>query len=119
MSREQPQQAQGTPVSGSNDNTGSRSPQVDRNAKAREGGFDPDAPAGLGLAGKEQFNRVQIEAQNEEVDDRFTGADLNPEQGSAMTRPKTTLEDLTLAKPRSVPHNGTQPIPLEYRDVLK
>ncbi len=118
--QEREQQAvRGTPGEGSQDSTGGRSPQVDRNAKAREGGFDPNAPEGPGLGGKERFQEVQIEARDEDVDQRFTGQDLNPEHGDAVAQPKTTLEDLTLAKPKSVPHKGEQPIPLEYRDVLK
>jgi hypothetical protein len=53
------------------------------------------------------------------LDQRFTGDDkANPESGESAALPKTSLEDLSLAKPKSAPHRGEQPIPLEYRDVL-
>jgi hypothetical protein len=105
---------------GSLGSTGARSPQIDRNAKAREGGFDPNAPEGrIGLGGREKFKDVQIEARDEEIDERFAGDDLKPESGDQGAQPKTTLEELTLAKPKSVPHKGQQPIPLEYRDLLR
>jgi hypothetical protein len=60
-----------------------------------------------------------MEAGDEKLDKRFTSEDTDSEQGEVVAKPKTTLEDLTLSKPKSAPHKGEQPIPLEYRDVLK
>jgi hypothetical protein len=118
-SRPDPNARAATPGAGTQPSSGGNSPEVDRNAQAREGGFDPNAPEGPGLGGQGQFKDVRIEVNGEKLDERFTGNDLNPEQGETVAKPKTTLEDLTLAKPKSAPHKGEQPIPLEYRDVLK
>jgi hypothetical protein len=107
------------PNPGLHPSDGGSSPEVDRNVQAREGGFDPDAPKGPGLGRQGEFKDVRIEALDEKLDERFTGENLNPEQGESKAKPKTTIDDVTLAKPKSAPHKGEQPIPLEYRDILR
>lgn len=103
---------------GPNESSGANSPSVDRNAKAREGGLDGGTP-GPGLGGKERFNEVEIPRGDEKLDARFTGQDSTLEESSAPASPLTTLDDVTLAKPKPSTQRGEQPIPLEYRDDLR
>ena len=102
---------------GEREGTGGDSPQVDRNAKAREGA--PEGPPGPGLGGKERFKEVQIQGANEKLDSRFTGDQSDLEANDAPAQPKTTIEDVILAKPKASSQKTEQQIPLEYRDVLK
>jgi hypothetical protein len=90
----------------------------DRNAPPREGGFSDQAPGG-GLGPEQSFNESKIEAREEQVDQRFLGEGSNLEKNDEEAQARTSLEDVTLAKPRSSTQKGEQPIPLEYRDVLK
>jgi|GEM_PF-5694331 len=102
---------------GARDGTGGNSPQVDRNAKTREGGLD--GPPGPGLGEKESFKEVHIDGANETLDSRFTGDQSDIEASDLPAQPKTTIEDVILAKPKSSSQKTEQQIPLEYRDVLK
>jgi len=105
---------------GNNDGKGEKSRVVEGKATPRhyeEGG--PDGPPGPGLGGKERFNDVQLGNTQESFDARFTGQDATEEEGKAPAQPKTTIEDLTLSKPKPAVERGEQRIPLEYRDVLR
>jgi hypothetical protein len=104
---------------GSQDSTGANSPDIDRNAKARPGSAEDEGPPGPGLGGKEEFKEVAIDTDNEKLDERYTGDESSLEQSDAPAQPKTSIEDVTLAKPKPSSQKLEQPIPLEYRDVLK
>ena len=82
-----------------------------------EGG--PDGPPGAGLGGKEGFKDVQVGNTKESFDTRFTGQDSTEEEGKGPAQPKTTIEDLTLSKPKSSVDRGEQRIPLEYKDIIR
>ena len=105
---------------GNSEGKGEKSRVVEGKATPRhyeEGG--PDGPPGPGLGGKERFNDVQLGNAQESFDARFTGQDATEEEGKAPAQPKTTIEDLTLSKPKPAVERGEQRIPLEYRDILR
>jgi hypothetical protein len=104
---------------GSQDSSGSQSPEVDRSATARPGNASDEGPTGPGLGGQEQFKDVAIESANETLDQRYTGGDSSLEKNDVPAQPKTSIEDVTLAKPKPSSQKQDQPIPLEYREVLK
>ena len=94
------------------------SAKLDRNAAPRQGGFgDRESGPGFGAEGK--FNETAIEARDEQVDERFVGNESTIEENEEEAQPKTSLEDVTLAKPKPALQRAEQPIPLEYQDVLK
>jgi hypothetical protein len=65
------------------------------------------------------FKDVEVSATDEKTEERFTGDDSTLEESDAPAQPKTSLEDITLAKPKSSPQKAQQPIPLESRDILR
>jgi hypothetical protein len=112
--------------SGANPGSGARSPGIDRNAKPRD--YDPQGDAGaegssLGSGG--DYKEVKIEARGDEkFDERFTGVDSDGDTAEAKggelpVRPRSSVEDVSLAKPKLAPRRGEQPIPLEYREQIK
>lgn len=103
---------------GESDSLGDRSALPDRNAAPREGGFG-DQPSGSGLGPQEQFREAAIEARAEQVDQRFLGQESSLEENKNEARAKTSLEDVTLAKPKPALQRAEQPIPLEYQELLK
>ncbi len=105
---------------GNQDAKGEKSRIVEGKATPRhyeEGG--PDGPPGAGLGGKEGFKDVQLGNTKESFDTRFTGQDSTEEEGKGPAQPKTTIEDLTLSKPKSSVDRGEQRIPLEYKDIIR
>jgi hypothetical protein len=78
-----------------------------------------DGPTGTGLGDQKGFKDVEVSATDEKTDERFTGEDSTLEESDAPAQPKTSLEDVTLAKPKTSPQKAQQPIPLEYRDILR
>lgn len=104
---------------GTSDSAGGNSPDIDRNAKARPGSEMAEGPTSAGLGGKEAFKDVEVPSADENIDERFTGEESSLEESDAPAQPKTTLEDVTLAKPKSSSSKAKQPIPLEYRDILR
>jgi hypothetical protein len=71
------------------------------------------------LGGKEGYKDVHVGNAQESFDARFTGQDSLEEEGKGPAQPKTTIEDLTLAKPKPSVERGEQRIPLEYKDILQ
>lgn len=111
---------QASEKSGARDGSGEKSRTVEGKATPRtyeEGG--PDGPPGPGLGGKERYKDVRLGNVQESFDTRYTGADSTEEEGKAPAQPKTTIEDLTLSKPKPAVERGEQRIPLEYRDILR
>lgn len=105
---------------GNQDGKGEKSRIMEGKATPRhyeEGG--PDGPPGAGLGGKEGFKDVQVGNTKESFDTRFTGQDSTEEEGKGPAQPKTTIEDLTLSKPKSSVDRGEQRIPLEYKDIIR
>jgi hypothetical protein len=83
----------------------------------------PDGEEGQGgqdgLGANKGFKESEIRDPNETFDPRFTGEGFSLEKNDDSAQAKTTIEDLTLAKPKPSKAKGEQPIPLEYEDVLE
>jgi hypothetical protein len=91
----------------------------DRNAKTKDIGDMGEGPGGEGLGPNTAFKESEITSQDEQFDTRYTGNESSLEKNKAPAEPKTSIEDVTLAKPKGSKEKGEQPIPLEYRDILK
>ena len=102
---------------GSQDGVGERSGLPDRNAKTEEGELG-DQPSGDGLGPNKKFKESSIESQDEKFDSRYTGGGSSLDKNDVPAQSKTSIDDVTLAKPRGSKELGEQPIPLEYRDIL-
>lgn len=111
------QQEQGP--QGSDDGAGEKSSMPDRNAKIQDIGDMGEEPGGEGLGPNTAFKESEITSQDEKFDTRYTGNNSSLEKNKAPAEPKTSIEDVTLAKPKGSKEKDEQPIPLEYRDILK
>jgi hypothetical protein len=109
------------PRSGS-DSAGEESAMPDRQAASRSvpGGPEDDSDkAGEGLGDTQRFKESEIRDPNETYDTRFTGQGSTLERNTDEAQPKTSISDLTLAKPKSSRAKSEQPIPLEYEEILE
>ncbi len=97
---------------------GRMSAKLDRNAAPRQGGFG-DRESGPGFGPDAKFNEQAIEVRDEQIDERSVGDESTIEENEEEAQPRTSLEDVTLAKPKPALQRAEQPIPLEYQDVLK
>lgn len=68
---------------------------------------------------KKTLKDTEVENQDEKFDTRYTGKEGEIAKNKGEARPKTSLSDVILAKPDPVKDSSSQPIPLEYRDVLE
>jgi hypothetical protein len=110
---------QNSPNEGEQQGVGERSSMPDRNAQARtedEGGGNE--AGGSDTGGPRGFKEAQITDQNESFDARYTGSESSLEKNSKEAAPKTSLEDVLLAKPKGSLQKSEQPIPLEYKGIL-
>jgi len=91
---------------------------------------DPNAPMrpisegelgqkGPGVGPDKEFKDAEIKAEDEKFDTRFTGQDAGLAGNEKEAKVKTELADIKLAKPEAPKDKAKQPIPLEYRDLLK
>ena len=103
---------------GEQDSNGERSALPDRDAPAQTGGLS-DGAGSAGLGSNQGFKEAPIGSLKEAIDERFTDESSNLEKNLEPAQAKTTIEDLPLAKPKGSLQRGEQPIPLEYRDILK
>jgi hypothetical protein len=71
-----------------------------------------------GLAGK-QFRESAIRGADEKFDPRYTGKTVETAEHRGESRPRTKIEEVTLAKPEPIRQRDEQLIPLEYRDILR
>lgn len=100
------------------DGAGDKSSMPDRSAKAKDEA-PPSEGEGRDLSAlPPPVKESQIENNQEQLDARFTGGDSTLEENKKPAQAKTTLDDVILAKPQGSTHKGSQPIPLEYRDIL-
>ena len=72
-----------------------------------------------GQSGSRGRSDSTLEPVEEQYDTRYTGEDSKIEKNDAPANAKTTLEDITMQKPKVAKERGEQSIPLEYRDILK
>ena len=103
---------------GEQDSNGERSALPDRDAPAQTGGLS-DGAGSAGLGSNQGFKEAPIGSLKEAIDERFTDESSNLEKNLEPAQAKTTIEDLPLTKPKGSLQRGEQPIPLEYRDILK
>ena len=55
----------------------------------------------------------------EKLDARYTGKQGTLGKNSALAKFKTSIDDVKLARPEPVKDQNSQPVPLEYKDVLE
>ena len=104
---------------GEREGVGEHSSMPDRNAPARTEDGGGDRESGSSDGGKPKgFKEAQITDQNEAFDAHYTGSESSLEKNSKEAAPKTSLEDVLLAKPKGSLQKGEQPIPLEYKGIL-
>lgn len=65
------------------------------------------------------LDETQIGNPDEKIDERYTGEDSKRELNQDETKLKTKLSDVKLGKPEPIKNEDEQPIPLEYRDLLR
>jgi hypothetical protein len=53
------------------------------------------------------------------VDSRFIEKDGKRAENKKPAKVKTSLDDVKLAKPEVLSDKGEQPVPLEYKDLLR
>jgi hypothetical protein len=63
--------------------------------------------------------REVLQGLDEQFDSRFTEKNSSIEKNTQPARPKITIEEMDLQKPKGTKEKGEQPIPLEYRDSLR
>lgn len=104
---------------GENPADGSHSPDVDRDAKPRPGGYDENKSSSEGLGGDpRRFREIIREAEDEQLRSDQTTGEAQIIDNKEQARAKTSLEEIALAKPKPSSQRESQPIPLEYRGVL-
>lgn len=65
------------------------------------------------------FQEQQIGSPDEKLDRRFTSAGGTRARNDREATSKLSIEDVELAKPEASKDPNAQPIPLEYRDLLR
>jgi hypothetical protein len=104
---------------GENPSDGSLSPDVDRDAKPKPGGYDENKSTSGGLEGDpRKFKEIIREAEDERLNSDQATEDAQITENKEQARARTSLEDISLAKPKPSTQRESQPIPLEYRGVL-
>ena len=74
------------------------------------GGNPPDIKGG---------KESQIPGEKEIVDPEHTESAGQLTKNDAPANPKTTISEVKRARPEAAKEGGSQPIPLEYKDVLE
>ena len=90
-------------------------PQKGERSPSRKG----EKGTGKGLGADKAFQEQQIGGQNEKFDTRYTDTSGKRAHRTKEAVSKTELADVELARPEPIKNQGDQPIPLEYRDLLK
>jgi hypothetical protein len=91
----------------------------DHNAQSRTDDEGNGEGGGTAPKSTEKFKETHLNDSNEAFDPQHTGKDSSLEKNSKESAPKTSLEDVMLAKPKGSTQKGEQPIPLEYKDILQ
>ncbi len=66
-----------------------------------------------------EFKETQIKESVEQIDLKHIGKDSESGFNPNEAKPKRSIEDLKLAKPESDSNPESQPLPLEYRDLMR
>lgn len=72
-----------------------------------------------GLGGNKGYRDVELNPQGEKYDTSQTGQDAGASGDKVENRPRTSLADVELARPETIKEKVSQPVPLEYRDLLR
>lgn len=72
-----------------------------------------------GLKGEKGYRDIEVQDQPEQVDTRFTGKEGTIARNDRDAKLKRELSAITLEKPEPNLANGEQPIPPEYRELLR
>lgn len=109
LKREQPQSNQTAPGLSS----------MPGNSKEKVKRYSDDAKKGGDLGADKNYEERMIGNANEKIDSRFVDKEGKRYLNEEEAKFKTTLSEVELAKPKPIKDRSKQPIPLEYRDILK
>jgi hypothetical protein len=103
----------------STQSNGERSPEIDRSAepKDREDVQRRASPDGLGTS--RAFKEILREAEDESIQSEYASEKGELQRNDERVSAQTTVEDIKLSRPRIREQREKQPIPLEYREILR
>jgi|GEM_PF-7117768 len=104
---------------GSADAQDARTSSLPQPGERTEQKLGDDGPEGPGLGDRKGFKEAAIPNTEENVDPLQTGNDAKLGLNRSPVKSKTTLEDAKMARPEPLKNNADQPIPLEYRGIIR
>ncbi len=99
--------------------SGGMSEPGDKNAKAQDLPLD-DGTEGFGeTEGRRNYKETEIRGEKETLDARFTEKEGKVAENNKEAKSVTDLAEVKRARPESIKDERSQPIPLEYQDLIK
>ena len=98
---------------------GERSPEIDRSAEPKDRRDDKRRSSPEGVGTSRAFKEILREAEDESIQSEYASEKGELQRNEERVSAQTTLEDIKLSRPRIREQREKQPIPLEYREILR
>lgn len=103
----------------STQSNGERSPEIDRSAEPKDRRDDKRRSSPEGVGSSRAFKEILREAEDESIKSEYASEKGELQRNDERVSAQTTLEDIKLSRPRIREQREKQPIPLEYREILR